>query len=261
MIGQQLQGHAATSDWLFLSHSEALHDLSWRQDCTCLINLAFSPLLRLQTYDPSHDIDGQLAQIIKDTQSHFIMMSSRTVYGPAPHPDYRLTETLKPSPQTLYAQNKWLIEQSLVTSLGPDRVTIIRGANVFGHEIGRPSFFGMALSRLKEKGEILFDMNPDVRRDFVAVWHVADALVKIANAPRPGLYNYGSGFATRCYDIARWIIEGYGSGIIQSNNIEFKDQFYLDMSHTKDAFSLMDVTPDILRTDCISCGKALKERS
>lgn len=259
MIGQQLQRHAATGSWLFLSHEEALQDESWQNDCSCLINLAFSPTLRLEGYDPKNDIDNHLAHSIRETHSHFIMMSSRTVYGPAPAPDYRLTEDIAPSPQTAYAKNKLRIEQTLADHLGGDRVTVIRGANVFGHETGRRSFFGMALSRLKEKGEIYFDMNPDVRRDFLAVWHVADALVTIAQDPKPGLYNLGSGFATRCGDVANWIIEGYGSGSIQSGSLEYKDAFYMDMKKSRAAYNIPVITPEILKADCLSCGKALKD--
>lgn len=259
MIGQHLQKHAGTSSWRFLGHDEALQDKAWQKDCTCLINLAFSPALRLGEYAPENDIDSHLARSIRESQAHFIMMSSRTVYGPAPAPDYKLIESMPPAPETMYAKNKLQIEKILVDTLGHNRVTLIRGANVFGHEAGRQSFFGIALSRLREKGEIYFDMNPDVRRDFLAVWHVANALVVIARNPEPGLYNLGSGFPTSCRDIAQWLIDGYGSGNIRSGGQEYKDPFYMDMTHTHSTYALPDITPDILKADCINCGKTLRD--
>jgi nucleoside-diphosphate-sugar epimerase len=183
------------------------------------------------------------------------MMSSRTVYGPALF-DGCLRESDKPAPQTPYARNKLHIEQRLSDRL-KDRLTILRGANVFGHEMGRKSFFGMALASLKSNRQIVFDMNPAVKRDFLAVWHVADALGHIAASPKPGLYNLGSGYGTACRDIASWIIKGYGNGKIISTNDDLRDDFYLDMTKTKTAFKLPVITPAMMRQDCIDCGKTL----
>lgn len=254
LMGTEMQRHFSGTEWLFLSHSEALADTTWTKTARCLINFAFSPALRVNDYDENEDIDSRLASLTQP-HTHYIMMSSRTVYGPAPI-DSCLRESDKPAPQTPYAHNKLHIEQRLTDQL-KDRLTVLRGANVFGHEAGRKSFFGMALASLKNKGQIVFDMDPAVKRDFLAVWHVADALGRIAASPKPGLYNLGSGYGTPCRDIASWLIEGYGSGEMVSTSDELRDDFYLDMTKTKTAFKLPAVTPAMMRQDCVDCGRAL----
>lgn len=254
LMGTELQKRFPGSEWLHLSHKEALENLSWADKATCVINFAFSPVLRSRAYTEKEDIDFRLAQMA-GRQAHYIMMSSRTVYGTAI--SNKLIETDTPHPKTFYAQNKWHIEQNL-TDFCADRLTILRGANVFGHEFGRTSFFGMALTNLKNMGQIVFDMAPAVKRDFIAAWHVADALALIARNPKAGLFNLGSGYGTACADIGSWIIEGYGSGDIISTNDERRDDFYLDMTKTKSVFGVADITPDMMRDDCRNCGETLK---
>jgi dTDP-4-dehydrorhamnose reductase/UDP-glucose 4-epimerase len=184
------------------------------------------------------------------------MVSSRAVYGPGV--SNRLFETDTPHPETVYGRNKWRIEQQLQDLCGA-RLSIVRCANVFGHEFGRKSFFGMALTNLKNMNQIVFDMNPDVRRDFIAVWHVVRAFHKMAQAPQAGLYNLGSGFGTSCLDVAAWIIKGYGRGDIISTSDERRDNFYLDMQKTQSVFALPPLTSAVLEQDCFACGKALKD--
>lgn len=254
LIGREMQKRFQGPGWLFMSHDEALADTSWIHGATCIINFALSPNLRTRPYSSDDDIDLKLAHLIQNKTIHYIMMSSRLVYGAGG----RLCETDTPTPHTIYAQNKLETEKNLTDILN-DRLTILRGANVFGHEYGRKSFFGMALGNLHHKGQIIFDMNPDVERDFIAAWHVAKAIANIAIEPSPGIFNLGSGYGTRCRDIATWIIEGYGSGEIISSSPELRDEFYMDMTKTNATFDVDSITPEIMRGDCQSCGKALQE--
>lgn len=258
LIGKSLAEVKTDTPYLFLSHQEALSRDDWLSSCDTLINLAFSSALKTQTYAPEEDIDQKLAHKIKARGSHYIMMSSRTVYGPALAADHRIDETQPPSPQTLYGQNKWRIERQLIDILGPERLTILRGANIFGHEYGRTSFFGMALKSLKEKNKIVFDMNAQTKRDFIATWHIASALAKIGLNPQSGIYNLGSGYPLTCHQIAEWLIEGYGSGSIHQTSDDIRDDFYLDMNKTQKAFNLQDITPSLIRQDCVSCGQAIR---
>lgn len=254
MMGREMQKHFSGNRWMYLSHTQAQADASWTDNARCVINFAFSPALRHHEYDADQDIDLKLARAM-NPQCHYIMVSSRAVYGPGV--SNRLFETNTPHPQTLYGQNKWRIEQRLHEFCG-DRLTVLRCANVFGDEYGRHSFFGMALTNLKNMGQVVFDMNPEVRRDFIAVWHVARAIGTIAQTPLTGLYNLGSGYGTPCQDIAEWIIKGYGKGEIVSTSDERRDDFYLDMEKTHAAFKLPLITRAMLAQDCFDCGAKLK---
>lgn len=255
MMGREMQKHFSGAGWTFLTHIEAQSDVSWAHHAQCVINFAFSPFLRHHEYEADQDIDLKLARTMGPS-CHYIMVSSRAVYGSGV--SNRLFEKDMPQPQTPYGQNKWRIERQL-SDICADRLTVVRCANVFGHEYGRRSFFGMALTNLRNMNRIVFDINPDVRRDFIAVWHVARALGVMAHAPRAGLYNLGSGYATPCQDIASWIIKGYGKGEIVSTSDERRDDFYLDMEKTHDVFKLPPITPAMLAQDCFDCGKALRD--
>ncbi len=257
MMGREMQRQFPALGIRYLNHAEAQTNTTWAESAACVINFAFSPLLRHHDYDAAQDIDLRLARAM-NPQCHYIMVSSRAVYGPGV--SNRMFETDTPNPQTVYGRNKWRIEQELQALCGA-RLTVVRCANVFGHEYSRKSFFGMALTNLKNMNQIVFDMNPDVRRDFIAVWHVVRALHKIAQAPKPGLYNLGSGFGTSCHDVATWIIKGYGKGEILSTSDERRDNFYLDMQNTHKTFSLPPLSHAMLEQDCYECGKALKELS
>lgn len=242
--------------WIFLSHADALKDTSWTKTATTVVNFAFSPALRTNEYDTSEDIDSKLAAL---SPAHYIMVSSRAAYGPATG-DFGLRETQEAKPSTLYGRNKLKIELSLEKMLD-SRLTILRLSNVFGHERGRNTFFGRALSGLAEHRTITFDMNPAQQRDFLAAWHFAGALIKIAANPAPGLFNLGAGYATPCSDIASWLIEGYGEGKLQVNDTGKEDQFWLDMTKTRAAYGISTISAAMLRQDCIACGKALRNSS
>ncbi len=258
-IARSILDRIGDCGWMYLSHNDALSDTSWVRDTNCLINFAFSPALKSGPYLPDQDIDLALARIVVNRPIHYIMASSRLVYGHGPE-KFRIRETYPTTPATLYGQNKLSTENALLSTLDPDRVTILRLANVFGHELYRSLFFGRMLTSLKETGKIIFDTDPRSRRDFFAVWHLADALSIITQNLYPGIFNLGSGIGTSCADIATWAIEGFGSGTIESTNDgSITDQYWLDTAKAHAIWpSLPEITQNTIRSDCIDCGSWLK---
>lgn len=257
-MAQSLQEYGLGKHWTWLSHKDALEDQSWLDHTDVLINFAYAPALRREPYDPAVDIDSTLARLIASRAVHYVMLSSRMVYGHPQNSDV-LSEDMEPEPLNIYGQNKLKIERALREILPHDRLTILRLSNIFGFEPGRPSFFGMALSRLAEEGRIVYDMNPFVARDFLSCWRFGAALEEIAATPVPGLYNLGAGFGIETGLIAEWLIDGFGSGELLITNMERRDAFHVTMDKFYKAFPAANVmTLHDLEQDCRQCGTRLK---
>lgn len=250
----------APEGWLFLSHQEAMSNKSWARQAKCVVNFSFNPLLRTGPYDPAADVDSHLASILREHTGHYIMLSSRMVYG-RPVSGFSLKENDPPLPLNAYGRSKLAVEQSLAQILGNDRLTVLRMSNIFGLEAGRRSFAGMAQSGLMKDGRIVYDMSPLVKRDFLAVWRFAEALISIASSPQPGLYNLGAGFGVQTGLIAEWLIEGFGGGELVINKFSHEDQFWLDMTKAHNFYEIAPVKEESLRQDFVYCGHALKTRN
>lgn len=257
-LAQSVKAHPLCADWVFLSHKEALSDPQWLDEAECVINFSFPPAFKTQGYDAKNDTDTLLAGMIREHPLiHYIMLSSRMVYSESEdNPGFKEGQTEHPS--SLYGQAKLTVENSLLSILGKEHLTILRLSNIFGHELGRHTFFGTALTTLLNEKKIFMDIAPDNERDFLAVWHFTEALVKIARNPVPGLYNLGTGFGTGCGLIAQWLIEGYGEGELIITNTSKRGQFWLNMQKTRTAFGLEEITADILQKDCIECAQNLR---
>lgn len=245
-----LQKQAASKDWLYLGHDEALAETNWVGRTDTLINCAFHPDLRENAYSPIKDIDFMLAGYIQNHPVHYVMLSSRTVYGDAPA-DLVLSEDMPPAPNTPYARNKYASEQALAQMLPPERLTILRMGNIFGAEQGRRSFFGQMLSGLLDDGVVRFDIAPDAVRDFLSANQWARYIAKIAQTPKAGLYNIGSGFGVTTEELSNWIIEAYGSGHVDYIGHSYKGQFILDINKARQAFRLAPYTKEMLHEDCV----------
>lgn len=256
-LAQELSKLPATDGWCFLSHGEALDDLSWRDNTQTVINFAFCPDFKTSDYDPDKDIDKKLATAIAMHDVHYVMLSSRAVYG-EDEDNFVFDETRPPNPQAPYAVAKVEVEKELNAILPEERLTILRPSNIFGFEYGRPTFFGMALTRLKNENKIVFDMARETQRDFLSVWRFCEAIIQIANMPLAGTYNLGSGTGTQCGDIADWLIEGYGQGSLEITNDRKHGEFVLDMLQANETYGLPCITKEMIREDCLKCGAYLK---
>ncbi len=250
-LGRALLNDFASRDWTSFSHHDALHaDLKGFQ---CIVNCAFDPALKTGPYDPAHDIDLKIVQKIQAANTHYVMLSSRLVYGPRGQVDMILHENDVPHPENFYARAKYETEKSLVALLGQARVTILRIGNIFGAEEGRSTFMGRALQNLKQKGEIVFDMPGDAIRDFRGASSWAMAMGIIAQNPKGGIYNLGAGFGTEAQEIAQTLINAHGSGNLVIRPEKPADSFVLDMNKTSADYDI----PAYTRTQLLSDLRAL----
>lgn len=244
-------------DWLWLSHSEAVNNNAWLTKTDSVINFSYAPDLRKNPYNADLDIDKKLAKHIKDSSIHYIMLSSRMVYGKQDTPI--LKENLSPAPQNTYGANKYKIEQGLVDILGQSRVTILRLSNIFGFEPNRASFFGMALTKLAKENCITYDMSPFTKRDFLSISLFGQNLESISEKPIGGIFNFGSGIGLEAGKIAQWLIDGYGKGEFFVKDMSIRDVFWLDMKKTRDTFALPECKLNDLQQNCMSCGALMKD--
>lgn len=261
-IAGALRARPDTADWRFVGHAAALSDEAWLDGVDTVLNCAFDPRLRAGPYDPALDVDRRLAQRLASHPAvRYVMTGSRLAYGPA-GPAARLVESAEPRPDRPYGIAKLAAERAVRDRLG-DRATVLRIGNVFGLETGpgRASFFGVALRTLRESARIVLDVSPFVERDFIPVEDLAERLVAIAGAPRPGVFNLGSGTPIAIGRIALWLIEGYGAGALCVTDPHERDAFALDLEATRRAFGVQPVPAERIRAACIDVGRRLRAMS
>lgn len=255
-LASHLKELESTKDWHFIGHKDI--DQPWPDDIATVLNFAYEPKVRQGEFS---DLDHRLAEKAQNQEAHYIMISSRAAYGVPPQP-LDLTEDQKPfEMMTPYGHAKRQIEDDLLQSF--DNLTIIRPSNIYGFEYDavnpRPTFFGMMLKNLKEKGSIRFSMSGQTKRDFLPVEAFGIWIQKIASDPKAGVYNLGSGVGTAVEDIARWVIKGYGSGHLDDNAGDIVDSFILNMGKTRATYHLQNIKMDIIRDYCIKIGERLRD--
>jgi dTDP-4-dehydrorhamnose reductase/UDP-glucose 4-epimerase len=182
------------------------------------------------------------------------MLSSRKVYAPG---ESLLSETSPTGPSDPYGRHKLAVEQALRDLLG-ERLTVLRLANVFGHERapGRSTFLAISLDRLAREGRIHYAMSPFVERDFLPVAAFARVLANIVRAPPGGILNIGSGIGLQSGRLALWILEGFGRGELVISSTEEKDAFVLDIARLEGLYGRPCTQVD-LRDACLAIGKRL----
>ena len=260
-IAQALRRCDASAGWRYLSHAEALAGAQWAHESDVVLNCAFDDRLKGSAYRPEWDIDLRLAEQLAP-HTRYVMLSSRTIYGPQPPDGTRLHEALPAAPHNLYAQAKQHTEAALARLLG-EQLTVFRLGNIFGYEPQpqRRNFFAQALRSLRDQGRIALDISPFVERDFLPVEHCAAWLAAAIPQLRGGTFQLGAGYGTPVGRIAQWIIEGHGSGELLVTNLREFDAFWLDMRHTRAAYGALELPPEQLRAACRMAGQRLREAS
>ena len=248
-----------TSDCDFITHREAA-------DATpddfrafdAIVNFALDPAYRSKPYSEDRDFDLALAEAALPGTANYIMLSSRAAYARDHAMGARETDPATGN-ETTYGCNKLETERRLTERLG-ERLTVLRIANIIGDEFGsgRRTFMGLALERLKSKDEILLDISPDVRRDFLPDGLFVRVLDASLQRPCGSVLNVGSGQAVRVGNIADWLIEGYGSGRVEVSDHRRHDEFVLDVGRLRSIYGI-DCSPADIKAHCQWIGRQLRE--
>ena len=219
-----------------------------------VVGCALNPEYRDTRYSTAADFDFYVANKACKSGCHFIMLSTRKVYGS--HSDLKIFKETDPlDPFDYYSINKLRTETRIQDDFG-DQSTIIRGSNLFGFEYGRNSFFGYLMNSLVKSGEIVYNIHPSTRRDFIHVDDSARVITEVCVKKPSGVYNLGAGEGLPIGLIGAYLVQGYGKGNIRFTSEEFKEQFILDTSKLTETLG-MNIGPYIYRNLIIEMGEHL----
>jgi nucleoside-diphosphate-sugar epimerase len=204
-------------------------------DYDTVINCSIHPNFREQKYDEKYDLDFLVAQKAHENKKHYIMISSRKVYGSFDQLKI-FNEDSDTKPDTRYGENKLLAENKIKNL--SDNHCILRCSNVYGLERNRKTFFGFCIDQLLNTNTIIFDINEETKRDFLPVEKLAEIIKKISAKKIKGLFNVGSSIGLEVGEVAINLIYGYEKGNFISMNTEKKDQFILNNSKLKNELQI-----------------------
>ena len=229
-IGQNFSNQSSNID--LISHKEiSTTDFS---PYGTVVNCSISPDFRTKKYEEQNDIDFIVAKKSHENACHFVMLSTRKVYGQS-NDLVTYTESSEIKPVDSYSENKYITENKIQSNFG--NYTILRASNVFGNEHGRNSFLGFCLTQLKKNDKIVFDLSDKIKKDFIHVNEVSKVLKIVCDAKKTGTYNLSSNYALEVGDVAKNLIEGYGSGSFEYGE-KIIDQFVLDNNKLQSEFNI-----------------------
>ena len=259
-LAGHLKANPDCAKWNYLTHAELNKRADILADAATVINFSFAPALMKESYDSTHDIDSFLAKSI-GKNTHYIMLSSRMVYGEPEQDRAPFSETAPCIPANNYGRNKLAIENSLRTLIPDNRLIILRLSNVFGYEPGRHTFFGIALENLRRNKKMVFDHARETVRDFLPAEIFAERIVRIAKSPQAGTYNMGAGFGLSTGELADTLIKAYGEGTADFTSDQHKGGFYLDINKTNAAFNFDIIDKADVLKYCTERAKRLRQET
>ena len=193
-----------------------------------ILNCSMTDQYRNSVYDEDNDLDIKISRKAFQSNVHYVMISTRKVYGISNSLLVRYNENSKTNPSDRYSENKLITEHKIKELM--DSYTILRPSNVFGYEPDRKSFMGFCMNQLRDTNKIVYDISANTTRDFINVESFSKILNFICQNKIKGLYNVGSNIGLTVGDVARYLINGYGSGEFIADSDKLFDQFILDNS-------------------------------
>ena len=169
-----------------------------------VINFSNSKHFFEEKYSKSKDRNLIIANIIKNSCTKFILLSTRQVY----YPKLNISEKSKLRPNNHYAKNCLKSEKFCMKYIG-NKLLILRLSNVIGFENGkkkRATLMSTVIQGLKKK-KIYFDNNYYLKKDFLPVKILCIYIEKLIYKNFYGILNIGSGKAILVKDLINRTID------------------------------------------------------
>ena len=222
-----------------------------------IINFCIQPEHFFTILSDEEMIDVEIAKNIKNTNTKFIYLSSRKVYGSSTElKTYNETSPLKPF--DFYSKNKCNIEKALQSTI-PNNLTILRTGNIIGlpsHKKSYNTFIGWLESEFNKKHKITCTINKSAQKDYITKDYFQKALTSIVENALTGTFNIGANFALT--------IEELLLNILPPKYLEFlpketkSEQFILDC--TKLHKYMENFTEEDLKMSCQKLGNLLLDK-
>ena len=223
-----------------------------------VINCSITTGYKTSWYKENDDLDFLVGKRAMWDNCHYVMLSTRKVYGTSDELIY-YNETSEINPSDHYADNKARTEEKLRNISNNQNLTILRSSNVFGFEPNRKSFMGWCLDQLKNTNKIVYGINPETCRDFIDINTYCNLVLSASHKKLVGTYNVGSNYGLKIGSVAKYLIDGYGSGSFEVTDQQIKDQFVLNTHKIENAVGVPIGTLDYEKI-IINIGKPLNEK-
>jgi nucleoside-diphosphate-sugar epimerase len=239
-----------------ITHNEALA-IDTFDGVDCIVNFAYNPILNEKQYEESFDICYLIRKKIIGLNIHYVMISSRKVYGDS---KWNSKEVDELRPGNYYGVNKKETERRLL-KIGVNNLTILRVGNVMGEELEakRIRMGSYMIKSLKTSGDIEISYSLKTRKDVISSDYFVKVLGWVVSNKPDGIYNIGSGCSQEVGEIGGWLINGYGKGKIIGLSSKIQDEFQLDCAKFKKISGLSE-SPVELKNYITNIGKTLREK-
>lgn len=205
---------------------ESVSDVDVLKSFDYVINFSIQPAFKQEKLRLSDIIDVKIANVIKDSDTKFVMISSRKVYGASDR--FALySEQSELRPTDCYSYNKIISEREIQRIL-PNKNLILRVGNIldFPTDKNNSTFISWISGALKNNGVLNVTENENVRKDFITRDYFQSALKTLIDKQKVGIFNIGAGFALKIKDLLP-MITGQDRIVFQ-NTVPEKDGFILD---------------------------------
>lgn len=194
-----------------------------------VLNCSIHPDYKNKKYNINNDLDYFIAQKSQENGCHFIMLSSRKVYGTS-NTLNSFDEDSATNPDSYYGENKLKTEEQIKKNL--EDFCILRCSNIYGLELNRKSFFSFCIDQLIRNEKIVFNVDGKTKRDFLPVEKLNEIIQIIAANKTKGLYNASSNYGLEIKNVALSLIKGYNKGSFECSG-QIEDQFTLNNEKIK----------------------------
>ncbi len=220
-----------------------------------IINFCIEPDIYKHNYNLKNVLDKKICSLIKNTDTIYVMPSSRLVYSK--NVNYPISEkTKKYNSNNIYGKNKKKIENIVRKEL-TNNYLILRISTILLFDISkRRLFISTILRNLKKKNKIYFDISPDSFKDFITIELFTKMLDNLIKRKETGIFNLSSGIPVKICEILKKIISGYGRGKIKYSNEKKKDSYVLNNKKLKKKYKF-SISKNYILNYCKKIGERL----
>lgn len=203
------------------------------------LSTEFSPCQIRESFNDNVIALSNFLNLIKSKLSHFIFVSSISVYGiPLSNP---IDENHPIRPLSLYGCSKAAAEMMCNALCDNNKIplTILRLTQLYGLNSANNAFPHVLLDALKSKNFSKLKINPNIERDYLHISDFIQFLLKLIEQPKQGIFNIGFGSGVNLFSLIQSASSIHKIPIDEKELLVKNSSFSLimDISNAKNSFN------------------------